>query len=499
MNGVMIRLDTEDVKQFAEATGDRNPQYLDHTYAQRTSSGGCVLPGALVVLAALSVIPERRLRAASGLVARFTRPLFPGRIYSAALVEEEGDRAGVVVREGELPMLNFELSAGPSIAEAVVPVKRPTSVEAEPSADYAPGEMFNGGYGVLSPEALRALADRLGAKAAPDSLVGALGWASWFLGMRVPGRDTIVAGMRIGHVECAAENETRYTATVRQADARTGAVVIDVECRGDGRGVDMELRAFRRHRVPTPNWASATSVLPCSERLAGHNVLVVGGSRGIGASLVSVLVAQGATVWATQRASGPVEALRAEFGEDRVRPLVLDASDRDLVAAGVDVLVRAGVRLDGLVLSAGPAVLESSLHPDTVTSFLQYVDVSLAVALNPLTAVLPLLRSGAWIVFLSSGAVDDVPARYPHYFVGKSALEALGRYCAIRHEARVLLARAPKMWTDLSNGPMGGRGLVPPARVASTITAWVLGDLPADDTGVTVLSPRELSDWTPVG
>ncbi len=63
----------------------------------------------------------------------------------------------------------------------------------------------------------------------------------------------------------------------------------------------------------------------------GANVLVVGGSRGIGAGIVSVLVAQGATVWVSQRSAGSVQVLQREFGADRVRSLVFDAADADQV------------------------------------------------------------------------------------------------------------------------------------------------------------------------
>jgi len=131
-----------------------------------------------------------------------------------------------------------------------------------------------------------------------------------------------------------------------------------------------------------------------------------------------------------------------------------------------------------------------------VDDVVEFVDTSLTLALRPLTAALPLLKEGGWIVLLSSGAVEDVPARYPQYYLGKTAVEALGRFCATRHGMRVLLARAPKMWTDLSNGPLGGHGTVPTSQVASAIVGWVLGRVPADESGLTVLSPRALTEWT---
>ncbi|GAA1154774.1 hypothetical protein GCM10009654_07880 [Streptomyces hebeiensis] len=490
-------LTADDVADFAAASGDRNPQYGDPAFARRTSSGACEVPGALAVIAALAAVPAERLRTASGLGARFSGPLFPGRTYRATVSERQDGGVAVVVREGTTPVLHCDVLGGDGLENAVVPEKRPAPAEPEPSGDRVPGESRHGAYGLPDPEGLRALADRLGARAVPDALLGALGWASWFTGMRVPGRDLIFAGLRVRVSDRESDHDPRFTATVTTADPRSGTVVVRADCAGAGRGLDMELRTFQRRAVPAPDRTSATSVLPAGGRLAGQRVLAVGGGRGIGAAVVSVLASQGARVWATQRAHGPAEALREEFGDDRVRPLLLDAQDHERTSAGMAALAEDGVRLDGLVLSAGPAVLPSDLHVDTVDSFVAFVDTSLTVALRPLAAALPLLKKDAWVVLLSSGAVEDMPARYPQYYVAKTAVEALGRFCAARHGVRVLLARAPRMWTDLSNGPLGGRGTVPTAQVASAIVGWVLGRIPADESGLTVLSPRELAEWAP--
>ncbi|MFF8916079.1 SDR family oxidoreductase [Streptomyces sp. NPDC015032] len=497
MDELILCLTADDVEAFAAASGDRNPQYGDPAFARRTSSGACEVPGALAVIAALAAVPAQRLHTASGLGARFSGPLFPGRTYRAAVSEQEDGSVAVVVREGATPVLRCDVLRGDGLENAVVPGKRPTAVEPEPSRDRAPGESWNGAYGLPAPEGLRALADLLGARAVPDALLGALGWASWFTGMRVPGRDVIFAGLRVRVSDRESDHDPRFTASVTTADPRSGTVVVRADCAGDGRGLEMELRTFQRRVVPPPDRTSATSVLPAGDQLAGQRVLAVGGSRGIGAAVVSVLASQGASVWATQRAPGPAEALREEFGDDRVRPLLLDAQDHEQMSAGVEVLAETGIRLDGLVLSAGPAVLPSGLHLDTVDSFVAFVDTSLTVALRPLAAALPLLKDDAWIVLLSSGAVEDMPARYPQYYVGKTAVEALGRFCAARHGVRVLLARAPRMWTDLSNGPLGGQGTVPTAQVASAIVGWVLGRIPADESGLTVLSPQDLAEWAP--
>ncbi|KWT63836.1 hypothetical protein ADL21_00255 [Streptomyces albus subsp. albus] len=492
-----MRFDADDVEIFTEASGDRNPQYCDPVYARRTFAGACAVPGAFAVVAALAAVPAQRLRTVSQLAARFAAPMFPGRAYRVSVSEQGDGTCALIVHEGSTPVLHCDLLLGDGFEGAVTPGKRLAAVEPDSTKARSCGESWNGGYGLPSPADLRTLADVLGAFSIPDALLGALAWASWFTGMRVPGQDTIFSGLRVRVTDREDDGEPRFVASVTAADPRSGMVIVQADCHGVGRGVEIELRSFRRRAVPPPDRASATSVLPASDRLAGQQVLAVGGSRGVGAAIVSVLASQGAGVWVTQRAPGPVEALCDAFPDARIHPLLLDAGEHQQVVTGLEALTEAGTRLDGLVLSAGPAVLPTSLHPDTVDGFREFVDTSLTVALRPLTVALPLLKEGGWIVLLSSGAVADVPEHYPQYYVAKSALEALGRYCAVRQGVRVLVARAPKMWTDLSNGPLGGRGTVPTAQVASAIAGWVLNQDPANASGVTVLSPQDLAEWRP--
>jgi NAD(P)-dependent dehydrogenase (short-subunit alcohol dehydrogenase family) len=493
----LIRLDTKDVEAFAEAGGDRNPQYVDEVFARRTPSGRPILPGTLTVIAALAAVDGGTLRSAGRLDVRLSGQMLAGMTYRVSVTSKAGGVTTVLARDGELTVLVIELSPGVALAGAVQPeaADLPTIPDAVDLSERGRGEQFTGRYAVVSPAGLRELADRLGADEVPDALLGAVAWCSWFVGMQLPGRDALFSGFRVSAASTQPNGVAtpQYVATLRAADTRTGTVRIGVECTGAGDRLDVELRAFQRAQVPIPDWTSATRLLPRSDRLAGSTVLVVGGSRGIGAAIVSVLIAQGATVLATQRSSGSVEALQREFGADRVRPVLLDATDADSVRSAFAGLTAEGVQLDGLVLCAGPAVPLSTIHPDTVDSIRDFVDTSLTSALQPLSSALGLFKTGGWLAVMSSGAVEDVPEQRPQYYIAKSAVEALGRYCASQHGLRVLLARAPKMWTEMSNGPLGRMGTVPTERVASAIVDWVLN--PADEP-VTVLSSAALKSFS---
>ncbi|MFI6476616.1 SDR family NAD(P)-dependent oxidoreductase [Nonomuraea sp. NPDC050663] len=484
----------EDIARFATASGDVNPLHVDDAYARRTSFGRPIAHGILSTVAALSAVPAGVLASAGRLAVRFPRPILDGVTYRVAAETKDDGSVLVVAREGDMPVLTVGLMPGRPLARAGTPVDRvlPPAPEVGRLDDWEAGVRFAGEYAVASLDALRELAARLGGSAIPPSVLGALAWSSWFVGMRCPGRDALFSSLTIELAEPAPPggSPADYTATIRSVDTRTGTLVIDAVCGG----LSMEIRACLRSPVPRPTWESATSSLPRSERLAGSSVLVVGGGRGLGGAITSVLAAQGATVWATQRTPGAVEELQRTFGDDRVRPLLLDAADPEVVRHAAGALDAAGVKLDGLVLNAGPAVRPLTVHPDNVAAIAEFVNSSLLTALTPLAAAAERMAPGGWLTVISSSAVEDTPEQWPHYSVAKAAVEMLGTYCARRRGLRVLVARPPKMWTDMSNGPLGRIGAIPTEQVASAIAEWVIdGDTGA---GVTLLGSAGLRGWS---
>lgn len=494
----MVRVSAEDVSAFARASGDVNPLHVDDDFARRSPYGATIVHGVLVVVAALAAVPADRLATCGGLNARFLRPVRAGLDYEVDVVEGASGAVEVSVREGYVAVLAIDLMPGDPFGDAVAPVSRelPAVPEATVIADVRAGETEAGPYAIASLPDLREIADRLGAAAVPDALLGGLAWGSWFVGMRRPGRDALFGKIRIRtDPSIVRDGDPGYDTVLKIADPETGTVVTDAVCAGPGAGLRVRLQAFYRPAVPVPTMASATGLLAASNDLAKESVLVVGGSRGIGAALTAVLAAQGATVWAAHRPGGSVARLRDEFGADRIRPLVMDAEDEAGVRAAVEELARAGVTFSGIVLSAGPAVFSASVHPDSVVPARAFVDRSLAMAMNPLAAALPLVRPDGWLAVMSSSTVEDLVDEWPHYTIAKSAVEALARHCAQQQGLRTLIARAPRMWTDMSNGPMGRFEAVPTEQVASAIVAWVGGG--GLGGSVTVLSSADLAGWSP--
>jgi len=529
-------LRAEDVERFARASGDVNPLHTDVEFSRRTPYGRPIAHGALVVSAALGIVPPELFHRLAGLTARFAGPVVAGGTYEVRYeglrpgASGNGARADVTVAEGGVRIMSISLDVldaeqdealrprplGPA-AEDATGAARPrlwpepgtelTGPEVRVIDDIEPGMRVTGQYVVPSARRLRELADRLGADGVPQGLLDLLAWVSYFVGMRLPGRDALFSTLKMRVARPDRRHSAPptgeqgappgYEAAVRAADPLTGGIATDIVIRGGDAAIELETFAFLRARVPAMDRRAATRFLPAGDALAGRNVLVVGGSRGLGAALTGVFAAQGATVWAGYtRHSDAFAALQREFGSTRVRGLMLDATEPKKIERAMRELDAAGTVLDGIVLSAGPSVPSLALHRDTAARTLDFISDSVTMVLHPLVYLMDHIDPAGWVVAISSSAVENTPRNWPHYVAAKYAVEGLVTYYARHTGLRTLIARAPKMWTEMSNSPTARLETVPAEQVASAIAQWaVRAPDPAEDNPL-VYSSAELAAWS---
>ncbi|HIG73030.1 MAG TPA: 3-oxoacyl-[acyl-carrier-protein] reductase [Bacteroidetes bacterium] len=89
--------------------------------------------------------------------------------------------------------------------------------------------------------------------------------------------------------------------------------------------------------------------------LSGKNILVTGGTRGIGRAIVEAANAAGANVAFTYRSSTETaeQLVQALGGDDRALALQADAASADDAAAAVQAVTEKWGTIDGLVVNAG--------------------------------------------------------------------------------------------------------------------------------------------------
>lgn len=158
--------------------------------------------------------------------------------------------------------------------------------------------------------------------------------------------------------------------------------------------------------------------------LREKNIVVTGVTSGIGAALVTRLLAEGARVAGFARDAEKLEKSATEWG-DRFTPIVCDLGISEDRAQACDTVVRAFDRVDVLVNNAAEVVYEPPTSLD-MHRWHSLFEVNLFAVLELVKALVPRMRPGAQVVNTSS-AISRFLAndRFAPYSVTKAALDQL--------------------------------------------------------------------------
>ncbi|TGD99644.1 SDR family oxidoreductase [Methylobacterium nonmethylotrophicum] len=185
----------------------------------------------------------------------------------------------------------------------------------------------------------------------------------------------------------------------------------------------------------------------------GKSVLVLGGSRGIGAAIVRRFAAEGASVTFTYAGSREAaERLADETGGKAIRT---DSADRDAVIA----TVRESGPLDVLVVNSGFAIFGDALEqdPDEIDRLFR---VNVHAPYHASVEAARRMPEGGRIIVIGSVNGDRMPvAGMASYALSKSALQGLARGLARDFGPRgitVNVVQPGPVDTDANpeNGPM---------------------------------------------
>jgi len=153
----------------------------------------------------------------------------------------------------------------------------------------------------------------------------------------------------------------------------------------------------------------------------GKSVLVLGGSRGIGAAIVRRFAADGARVTFTY--AGSQEAAQKLAAETGTTAVMTDSADRDAVIARV----RDSGPLDVLVVNAGIVVFGDALEqdPDAIDRLFR---INVQTPYHAAVEAARRMPEGGRIIVIGSVNGDRMPVPgMASYALSKSALQGLAR------------------------------------------------------------------------
>ena len=495
---------TQDLARFSAASGDRNPLHLSEEYARATPYGERVVFGLLGVLAALGHLADRQDRLLQRLSVEFRNPLSVGIPYRLEALETSAERACVKLYDVTRLMLKATFTFVPGYKktrETRVP-KAACFTEAEDrkKEDLPAGTRVTGVYGPATSELVQLITQwRLSEKGATTRQLAAMLWASFVVGMQLPGKRAVFWRLELTLYPEDGPQDTllSYDVAVQDFDERFDLLHSAGTLSAAGtRCATADMWAFVRQDSPQPSLRRLTDLIPRSDRLKGKVALVIGGSRGLGAAITQALASQGCTVFLNyHQCRAEAEKIRASLGDtsNLIELAQGDASEIEWCRTLRQRIVERYGGLDLLIGNASPPIRPLSFVPEKLAQFQNFLTQSVSLASMPMSTFLNDLseRSG-WNVLVSSAFVNDRPAEWPHYVTAKCAIEGLAQWAAV-HSPKVhtLIVRPPKLLTDQTNTTVGRQGAMEIERAAAAIVGRI--SCPDSSSTVQILETFEMN------
>jgi NAD(P)-dependent dehydrogenase (short-subunit alcohol dehydrogenase family) len=159
------------------------------------------------------------------------------------------------------------------------------------------------------------------------------------------------------------------------------------------------------------------------------NVVITGGSTGIGLATAKSFINAGANVWITGRSAENLQKATSEINSPKLKTVVSDTSN----LAGIAVLEKAvadsGNKLDVLFLNAGIAVF-TPIEQTTEADFDAQFNTNVKGHFFTLQKLLPHLANGASVLFTSSTAATASNIGASVYSATKGALNKIAQIAA---------------------------------------------------------------------
>ena len=159
------------------------------------------------------------------------------------------------------------------------------------------------------------------------------------------------------------------------------------------------------------------------------NVVITGGTTGIGLATAKAFISAGANVWITGRNAANLEKATAEINNPKLFTVVSDTSKIDDIAILEKAVSESGNKLDVLFLNAGIATFEPIANV-TEANFDAQFNTNVKGHFFTLQKLLPHLADGASVVFTSSTVATAANSGASVYSATKGALNKIAQIAA---------------------------------------------------------------------
>ncbi|MCJ2064295.1 hypothetical protein MKK63_16460 [Methylobacterium sp. J-088] len=426
---------------FAQATGDINPMHMDARVASRTLAGERAVHGVHAALWALETYAAaHQLERLATLQMRFERFVLVGDCTTLTIHEasEQNLRLSVAVDGIRAMTIRAMFAAERPPASPVEAV--PSAIPAEPvTRDPAALMGLTGAFRLPDPEAITALAPRLAHAIGPTRVAG-LGGLSTLIGMFVPGLHSILSKIDITFTAEPGGSSLAYA--VKRFQPMLQSVTLDVQ----GPGIAGHVEGFLR-----PQPVEQESLLDLARLVqpgvfAGISALIVGGSRGLGATTAKLIAAGGGAVCITY-ASGAdeAEAVAREIRDGGGHCNVVRYEAARPVA---EQLGSMGFDPSQLYHFATPRIFRQKRAPFEPASFEEMMRIY-NYAFYDLSLFCLGRCSAVTAFYPSTTAIDEAPRDTLEYVMAKTAGETLAATMAKTiPNLRTIIERLPRVRTD---------------------------------------------------
>jgi NADP-dependent 3-hydroxy acid dehydrogenase YdfG len=452
-----MKFTQQHIQAFCKASHDRNPLHIDAEYARRTQFGKPVVYGMAAVLYGLGQWADGRACSLRTLRAIFRKPLFEGEEYDL-VIEATADAVTLRFRKGPVDYAVITFAAdfvGTSKSGYENMFHSPFEAWHEAAAlpetaamqcDYL---MDGAAWGELE------AAYQLHPLSLPPNQIATLLWASYHVGMALPGRQALFSEFQAAFLPITLHRAILH---VQLAPAQFDERFNRYTLQGTASGVEqMRIVAFQRP-LPVDFPLGAMPQFPDgSQPLAGKVVFISGATRGFGAAMARVCAIAGASLALNYRGDQvAAEALVAELQAHGTvaQAFPADMTDTEAVAEMATAIAARFGQIDLIVNNAAPPIRDLQFAEQSNADWLQFVQQNLAIALETARHLIPLLAPGSQFLHISTKYLV-VPVRgFSHYLAAKGAQEAFIQALALEYrDHEFIIARLPRMLTDQTNLP----------------------------------------------